>query len=453
MHRPFHPSRHPTPNTMQNIHPSGPNIINFAGFVDIIAQHAALSGVAAVNVVSEPEWARELFIYQISRRPPMSKNTEATRDSLSETPEAISMSIEHPETAASPKPTWNSLGSFTMKVLNGISIAVVVALVPQALLGELLKALVPHWPALKTLLTLVALSSSMLPILIGVLVAMQFKLTPIQTASVGIAAVLGSGVATVDPNGGFHLQGTGLVINTGLTAALAVGVVLLIGPKLGNYTILLLSTIVIVIAGGIGWVITYPAVNAFSVWLGSVINGATGLQPIVMGAILAVAFALGIVSPISTVGIATAIYMSGVASGTANLGVVAAGFGLAIAGWKANGLATSLLPILGSPKVHMANIWGRPLNFLPLGLSAAVLGAAGGALGISGTPISAGFGISGLVGPLAALNAEGWGWSAANILIILAIFVVAPIILTFASFWVCEKAGLVASENYKLNFE
>ncbi|GJJ43012.1 hypothetical protein CULCOIPH005_12010 [Corynebacterium ulcerans] len=215
----------------------------------------------------------------------------------------------------------------------------------------------------------------------------------------------------------------------------------------------MLSTIVIVIAGGIGWVITYPAVNAFSVWLGDVINGATGLQPIVMGAILAVAFALGIVSPISTVGIATAIYMSGVASGTANLGVVAAGFGLAIAGWKANGLATSLLPILGSPKVHMANIWGRPLNFLPLALSAAVLGAAGGALGISGTPISAGFGISGLVGPLAALNAEGWGWSAANIFIIFAIFVVAPIILAFASFWVCEKAGLVASENYKLNFE
>lgn len=69
MYKVRHHSRHPTPNTMQNIHSSGPNIINFAGFVDIIAQHAALSGVTAVNVVSEPEWARELFIYQISRRP------------------------------------------------------------------------------------------------------------------------------------------------------------------------------------------------------------------------------------------------------------------------------------------------------------------------------------------------------------------------------------------------
>lgn len=212
----------------------------------------------------------------------------------------------------------------------------------------------------------------MLPILM--LVGMQFKLALIQTASVGIAVVLGSGVATVDPDGGFHLQGTGLVINTGITAALAVAAVLWVGPRLGNYTILLLSTIVVITAGTIGWVVTYLAVRAFSVWLGDVINGATGFQPIAMGAILSLAFCLAIVSPISTVGIATAIYMSGVAAGTANLGVVAAGFGLAIAGWKANGMATSLLPVLGSPKVHMASIWGRPLNFLPLALTSVTLG-------------------------------------------------------------------------------
>lgn len=292
----------------------------------------------------------------------------------------------------------------------------------------------------------------MLPILM--LVGMQFKLTLIQTASVGIAVVLGSGVATVDPDGGFHLQGTGLVINTGITAALAVAAVLWVGPRLGNYTILLLSTIVVITAGTIGWVVTYLAVRAFSVWLGDVINGATGFQPIAMGAILSLAFCLAIVSPISTVGIATAIYMSGVAAGTANLGVVAAGFGLAIAGWKANGMATSLLPVLGSPKVHMASIWGRPLNFLPLALTSVTLGGAiGGALGISGTPISAGFGISGLVGPLAALNAEGWGWSAANIAIIFTVFVIVPIALSIASFKICSALGLVLSENYTLDFE
>lgn len=359
-------------------------------------------------------------------------------------------------TAAAPdSPTSQpplTAGSFTLKVLNGISIAVVVALVPQALLGELFTALLPVFPAGETVIHLVSLAASMLPVLIGVLVAMQFHLTQIQTAAVGIAAVLGSGVAQVDPEGGFHLQGTGLVINSGITAALAVGVVLLIGTRLGSYTILLLSTLVVLIAGGIGWVVTYPVVKVFTVWLGELINGATSLQPVIMGICLALLFALAIVSPISTVGIATAIFMDGVASGTANLGVVAAGFGLAIAGWKANGVATSLLPVLGSPKVHMATIWSRPINFLPIACTAAVMGGVGGAVGISGTPISAGFGISGLVGPLAALNYEGWGWSAANLLIIVAMFVILPIVCSVLFTWLFQRIGLITSENYRLDF-
>ncbi|WP_448852889.1 PTS transporter subunit IIC [Corynebacterium sp. 335C] len=340
-----------------------------------------------------------------------------------------------------------------MKVLNGISIAVVVALVPQALLGELFKALLPVFPAGQTIIDLVVLSASMMPVLIGVLVAMQFNLSPIQTASVGIAAVCGSGVAVPDPEGGFHLQGTGLVINTGLTAAIAVLVILLIGDRLRNYTILLLSTIVVVVAGGIGWVVTFPVIKVFTEWLGNLVNGATTLQPIPMGIALAVLFAIMIVSPISTVGVATAIYMSGVASGVANLGCVAAGFGLLVAGWRSNGMATSLLHVLGSPKVQMANVLSKPLIFLPMVCSAAVLGGLGGALGISGTPISAGFGVSGLAGPLAALNAEGWGWTGGNIAIVAVMFFVAPIILSVLFRWIFEDLlKWTRAEQYKLDF-
>lgn len=354
---------------------------------------------------------------------------------------------------ATPTSTRETAGSFTMKVLNGISIAVVVALVPQALLGELFKALLPVFPAGQTVIELVALASSMLPILIGILVAMQFKLTPIQTAATGIASVCGSGVAMPDPAGGFHLQGTGLVINSGITAALAVGLMLLIGEKLGNYTILLLSTIVTLVAGGVGWVVTYPAVKVLTIWLGDLVNGATSLQPIVMGVVLAVLFALLIVSPVSTVGIATAIFMEGVASGTANLGVVAAGFGLLVGGWRANGFATSLLHVLGSPKVQMANVFARPVIFLPILCSAAIVGGVGGAVGISGTPISAGFGISGLVGPLAALNYEGWGWSAGNLAIIAVVFVVLPLVLSIVFTGIFARLGWVKPEYYKLDFQ
>lgn len=344
-------------------------------------------------------------------------------------------------------------GAFTMKVLNGISIAVVVSLVPHALLGELAKAIAPHWSGAATILQLTGLASSLLPVMIGVLVAMQFKLTPIQTAAVGIAAVCGSGVAQPMAEGGFHLQGTGLVINTGITAALAVGLILLIGDKLKNYTILLLSTLVTLIAGGIGWVVTYPVVKAFTIWIGELVNGATNLQPIVMGIVLAMLFAFMIVSPVSTVGLATAIFMEGISAGTANLGVVAAGFGLLVAGWRVNGFATSILHVLGSPKVQMANMFSRPVTFLPILSTAAVLGGIGGAFGISGTPISAGFGISGLVGPLAALNYEGWGWTAGNITLILIIFVLAPLALSIAFNYLFEKVlGWTKAEYYKLDF-
>ncbi|AJI79123.1 putative membrane protein, putative toxin regulator [Corynebacterium singulare] len=345
-------------------------------------------------------------------------------------------------------------GSFTMKVLNGISIAVVVSLVPQALLGELAKALLPYWDGAATVLTLTGLAASLLPVMIGILVAIEFTLTPIQTAAVGIASFCGSGVATTNPDGGFLLKGTGLVINSGLTAAMAVGLLLLIGGRLKNYSILLLSTIVTLVVGTIGWVVTYPIVKIFTVWLGGLVNGATTLQPIVMGVVLAVLFAVMIVSPVSTVGIATAIFMEGVASGTANLGVVAASFTLLAAGWRANGFATSILHVLGSPKVQMANMLSKPVTFLPVICTAAIVGGVGGALGISGTPISAGFGISGLMGPLAALNYEGWGWTTSNVLIILFVYVVLPLALGLLFSWLFEKVlRLTKSEYYALNFE
>lgn len=368
--------------------------------------------------------------------------------------EPISEATAHPEVAADEADEKMTAGKFTMNVLHGISIAVVVSLVPQALLGELAKALLPFWDGAQTVMHLTALASSLMPAMIGFLIALQFKLTPIQCAAVAIAAVCGSGVAQPNPEGGFYLQGTGLVINAGLTAAIAVGLILLIGTKLKNYTILLLSTIVTLFAGGIGWVVTYPIVRVGTVWLGDLINSTTNLQPVLMGIILAMLFAFIIVSPISTVGIATAIFMEGISSGTANLGAVATGFGLLIAGWRVNGFATSILHVLGSPKVQMANMFRHPVTFIPILISAAIMGAIGGAVGISGTPISAGFGISGLVGPLAAINYEGWGWSTQNVLIIFAIFFVLPLVLSLLMRFIFEKTlGWTKAEYYKLDFE
>ncbi|MGV2643556.1 regulator, partial [Clostridium perfringens] len=133
---------------------------------------------------------------------------------------------------------------FSDKLLTGLSIGIVVALIPNALLGELLKAIIPHFAPAQTILDVTVLAMRLTPMVIGVCIAMQFKLTPIQTASVGMATVIGSGVAKVAEKGTFVFAGTGDVINAAITAAIAVGLVLLLGNKLKAYTILLVPAIV-----------------------------------------------------------------------------------------------------------------------------------------------------------------------------------------------------------------
>lgn len=342
---------------------------------------------------------------------------------------------------------------FFSKLLNGISIGIVVALIPNALLGEILKLIIPHFPPLQHLFDITFFVMSLLPILIGVMVGVSFKLTPIQTASVGIAAMVGSGAVQKTADGLFVLNGIGVVINTALTAALAVLFFQLIGDRLKAYSILLLPTLGILIPGMIGYM-TLSLVQGSTGILGVGISYLTTLQPIVMGSMIAVAFCLIILSPISTVGVATIIMLSGIGSGAANLGVVAAGVGFAIASYKANNLGTALAHVLGSPKIQMKNFFMKPTIAIPMVLTAAILGALAGVFNIQGTPYSAGFGLSGLVGPLNYITFAEGGWTLQNIGIMLSIFLILPIILNIIFIYIFQKRlKLMKDEDYKLDFD
>ena len=342
---------------------------------------------------------------------------------------------------------------FFSKLLNGMSIAIVCALIPNALLGEILKLLIPSIPSLQHLYDATTIVMSMLPVLIGILVGMQFKLTQIQTASVGIATVIGSGVVSKTSEGIFTIGGIGVVINAGITAALAVLFVRLIGTGLKEYSILLIPMLTVAIPGMIGFVIL-PYVQDAANLVGDGVAYLTKLQPVLMGALIAVAFGIIILSPISTVGIATVIMLSGIGSGAANLGVVAVGMGLCFASYKANSLGTALAHVLGSPKIQMRNFFLKPVIALPMLLTAAILGGLAGVLNVQGTPYSAGFGLSGLVGPLNYINLAEGGWNATNISIMLSMFFILPLLLNLFFIYVFnKKLKLVKDSDYKLDFE
>lgn len=336
---------------------------------------------------------------------------------------------------------------YTMNILNGVALGVVISLIPGALLSELSKAL--DW---SFGLTATGIAQTMMPIVVGVAVAINFKFTPIQIGSLGMACVVGSGVARVNPDGGFIFQGSGDVINTGLTAAIAVLLILLLGEKLQAFTILVIPTIVTVIGGGLG-LLLLPYVKSVTTLLGNFIATLTDLQPVPMAIAIALMFSMMIVSPIATVGIATAISLSGIASGAANLGICAAGFGLCIAGWKVNAVPTSLAHFIGSPKMQMANVLKKPKIMVPILCNAAITGSLAAFLDLQGTPFSAGFGFSGLIGPINALALSPNGWSALNIVKVVFAFLITPLVLGFIFNYVFnKKMGVAKADDYKLNF-
>ncbi|MCY1152597.1 MAG: PTS sugar transporter subunit IIC [Sphaerochaetaceae bacterium] len=331
---------------------------------------------------------------------------------------------------------------FSNKVLTGMSIGIVAALVPSAILGELSKAL-----GLTTVVLITTMAARLAAFAMGLCIAGQFKMKPIHSVSLAISTMLGSGAIKMI-EGSMVLAGLGDVINAGITAAIAALILLYFNDRFKSYTMILVPTLTIAISGAIG-LFTLPYVSMITGAVGQFIAWCTTLQPILMGALISMSFAIIIISPISTVGIALAVSLSGIASGAANLGICAAGFGLAIAGFEKNGWGTSLASVLGSPKLHMANFLKNPKMSIPLLCNATVLGILAGILGIVGTPMSAGFGISGLIGPLNHLGIVGY--TATNWLITLIVFIVLPIVLGFVFKFVFFKgAKILSADDYAI---
>lgn len=342
---------------------------------------------------------------------------------------------------------------FFNKLLTGMSLGIVVCLIPNALVGEILKLMIQHFPTsaplLQTFLNITLIAMSLLPVIIGVMIGIQFKLTPIQMASVGLATMVGSGVITFEEKG-LTMAGIGVVINIAITAGIAVLFVQFLGSKLKDYTLLLMPALSLFIPGFIGLLIL-PYVKSGADIVGIGVATLTNLQPILMGMFIAMIFSILILSPISTIGVATVIMLSGVSAGAANLGVCASGVGMAIASYRANNFGTALAHV-ASAKIQMRNFFMKPKIAAPTVLTAAILGALAGMFNITGDPYSAGFGLAGFVGPLKYLAIEQWSTSSMFLAAIL--FIILPIVLNLLFIRLFErKVKWIAPEDYKVTYE
>lgn len=321
---------------------------------------------------------------------------------------------------------------FFNKLLAGTAQGTIIALIPNAVLGAILKYF-SDITIVQMIINAGLIFQVATPLIIAALIAKQFDLTPARMMIVGGAAFAGAGVIKYNPDvGGFVAAGTGDIINIMITAAIAVLMVRFIDNKFGSVEIIAMPIVVGVGAGLIGMLL-YPYVTQITVAIGKIINNFTDFQPIIMSILIACSFAALIISPITTVAIGLAIQLNGVSAGAAAMGIAATTIVLVINSWKVNQSGVTIAVALGGMKMMMPNLFKYPIILVPCLFTAIISAIPVALFNISGTPQSAGFGLVGLVGPLASLDAG------LNILLLIFSWFVVPIVAGLFSKFLFEK--------------
>lgn len=334
------------------------------------------------------------------------------------------------------KSSESSGKQFFTNILQAVGAGVVIALLPNALLGELLKFFKEGNQLLESIYQIVVLIQSFMAFIIGVLAAHQFKFNGAGAAMVGVSAMLGSGAVKITADG-FVLNGIGDIINTILIVIVACFLYLLLRDKLGSLEMIILPVLIPVISGVIG-LYTLSYVSNVTKGLGHVVSSFTELNPMLMSILICITYSLLMVTPISVVAIATAIGLSGLGSGAANMGIVAACVTFLFGSIRVNSVGVNLVLIIGAAKMMIPVYFKHLIIAVPLTINGIIGGLIAYFIGIHGTPMSAGFGYTGLVGPINAFNRMD-GDPMTNIILLIFGYFIIPFVAAFFVHELCKK--------------
>ncbi|MBS9338902.1 PTS sugar transporter subunit IIC [Fructobacillus sp. M2-14] len=356
------------------------------------------------------------------------------------------------------------LKEFFFKVLSGSATGILIGVVPSALMKYIIlysgmanNHIGAEFSAILTLFT------SMIPFLIGMAVAMNFKMNTLQTGVVALATMVASnsilwGMAqpgTVHPlsckvigtpSRIYMAAGAGDVINAMLVAGIAVFAIWLVDRYLNGFGSMAIILSPIIVGGGVGLFgkLIAPTVGELTNLIGKGVESFTNLAPLPMAILIAMAFSVIIITPVSSVGIALAINLSGLGAGAAAMGVVATTIVLIINSWQVNKKGTTLAIFLGAMKGMMPSIFKKPVMLLSFMFAGALSALTVPLFNIQGTPTTAGFGFIGMVSPLQSMIKDAAIPSSVmnhyiNPLVGLIAWVIVPVIASFIAQLIFSK--------------
>ncbi len=338
-----------------------------------------------------------------------------------------------------------SMGEFWNKLMAAVAMAIVVSVTPSAIVGPLFQALASKGAVWAALNMVTNLAMYAVPVLCGALAAGQFGFNMIERASVALATLIGSGAVSYSAKSGtYTLVGMGDLINTILVCALAVVTIFLIRNLVGSWSIIWDPIISACLVGGIGYW-AYPYVHLISTTVGAFLNRVTLLQPLPMCTILGLCFAVIIATPLSTVGLAYAFSIAGIAGGAASVGITACFFTVAYAVSKVNGKGLTFAMIFGSVKMMLANFLAHPQMLIPIAISGGIAGFVDSFVQMKNGAAYAGFGF-----PVAPINAYTYlhGSVGANLLTVTLMYVVLPAVVALFSYHLCKNVFHIVDEDH-----
>ena len=292
---------------------------------------------------------------------------------------------------------------------------------------------------------------------IGVAVAYKFNESPLVVVSAATAGMTGAFASkllagTVLVDGAMVYSGPGEPFGAFLAAYVGIYFGHLVSGK--TKVDILVTPIISIGTGSAVGLILGPPISGFMVWLGSVINWGTEQQPFLMGIIVSVLMGMILTLPISSAALGIILNLSGLAAGAATIGCCCNMVGFAVASYRENKIGGLLAQGIGTSMLQVPNIVRKPIIWLPVILSSAVLGPTGTVLlHMTGNATGSGMGTAGLVGQIMTWQTMIASETGAVVLLkILLIQIVLPAVVTLGiSEWM-RKKGWIQFGDMKLDF-
>lgn len=285
------------------------------------------------------------------------------------------------------------------KGAGGISAAILVTLG----IGLLLKSVGTQFH-LALLVTIGTIATLMLAPALGAAIAHSLNANGLTMASSMIAATIGA--SAIMPAGELFTIKTGEPIGAIISAIIATYV----GKRVTGKTFLDLMAVPLaaVLSGGIAGYylskIIAPALVAISKTITTSVDG----QPLLASIVIAIVFAVLVMTPASSAAIAIALQLDPSASAAALVGISAQFVGFTAMSLRENDLGGFLAQSICTPKVQFPNIVRNPYVLIAPMIAAAVAGPiAVIGLGLQVPSAIAGLGLCGLIAPLQILSEQG----------------------------------------------